>query len=813
MTPLKVGAIALTLILTVPIILGYALSVDEHEDEREVTSRGGSLTENILNSTSPYFLTYTGEANNSMLERETIIGGASEVSAVTPSFVRETETYSTIPIYSTASGEMGLSEAQTATYTGGTGQVPWEGSEVTHTHYGYDVAVTTTYTIASSSSVASDTVYLQLTDLMELVPSGSYSVTVSTVGGSSQTVSTSGTLIVATNNSVSQSGLVRMTVMTSDYATYTGDIVTITHNGLGLDLYTSEYVSVGLTGTWIMNIPSHSNSLIRLDSSTNYLQSPETVGHQLIFDFPDGVYQTSTGSVIDGFYTSVQIASGRYHGITTESESAGFGVGNLDPGATQLPSFGYALLYTTGAIGTLVYDGGTYTITAGSANGIIALKDTVGYKLILGNSAVDTASFVIYMASGTLNMTYQQYTTLTNNHDVWLADLNSPVSARITYANGTSTTVAIPKCYGIQKTYDTVVFLAQGGNLTYSLVSSVGIATTVSESSVDYDYYDSITAYGQLAYGWRTPSTTGIVYYKWLNGYINSYVRLMVEIQPGEEVIIMDGDDRTSTWLSLNRNTSTGRITASSDSTSRTLGVYTYVMVEIDASANMITASGISAWGEYGIYPTVSNQVTFGRDLAPYTGFYLATANGSAEYRVDTASIQAGVYSTTLDYTLNVYDLYPDDAMQTVVIDSVGVYGDYLIIGDRRFDVTDNNITTDSGRTFSVRGLSIGFDEDGSSYDVTVGDMSFTTSSSTIYFGGEWSLTLHREKTELVSYTAREWVSGEFALDKEGFVLCMILVAGALFVVLGMTGARSGTKVGLLAVICGGACMVGLMII
>ena len=56
------------------------------------------------------------------------------------------------------------------------------------------------------------------------------------------------------------------------------------------------------------------------------------------------------------------------------------------------------------------------------------------------------------------------------------------------------------------------------------------------------------------------------------------------------------------------------------------------------------------------------------------------------------------------------------------------------------------------------------------------------------------------------------WHAGEFGLDKRGFAVAGLLACAALFVALGMSGQRSGAKVGLLLLICGGAA-VGFLII
>ena len=117
------AAIALTLIIACPIMLGYGLASETHEVERDVTSPGGSLSEAILNSQTPYFLDYAGPNNNNLLIREISAEGSGwEGTIISPDFVSVSETVTTEPIYNTGAGEMALGEVTDATYSGGTGQ-------------------------------------------------------------------------------------------------------------------------------------------------------------------------------------------------------------------------------------------------------------------------------------------------------------------------------------------------------------------------------------------------------------------------------------------------------------------------------------------------------------------------------------------------------------------------------------------------------------------------------------------------------------------------------------------------------------------
>lgn len=60
----QLGAVALLMIVVVPIGLGYVLAVDEEEAPSWELSSQVSLSDQLLNSTTPYTATYTGTTNN-----------------------------------------------------------------------------------------------------------------------------------------------------------------------------------------------------------------------------------------------------------------------------------------------------------------------------------------------------------------------------------------------------------------------------------------------------------------------------------------------------------------------------------------------------------------------------------------------------------------------------------------------------------------------------------------------------------------------------------------------------------------------------
>ena len=89
------AAIGLTLIIIVPIGLGYILSIDEEETYAWETTTQTKINDLLLNHETPYYGSYKGTTNNSTL----ISGGSLAV----PQYVTQTSTYSPLPIYSIVS--------------------------------------------------------------------------------------------------------------------------------------------------------------------------------------------------------------------------------------------------------------------------------------------------------------------------------------------------------------------------------------------------------------------------------------------------------------------------------------------------------------------------------------------------------------------------------------------------------------------------------------------------------------------------------------------------------------------------------------
>ena len=113
----QMGAIALTLIICVPIALGYALSTEETEVTGYETTDQTSISDLLLNSTSPYYATSTSSANNATVFQRIYYpsGGATQTSSFSPNFVSTSSTYSALPITSTVTQDFAFANAVSTT--------------------------------------------------------------------------------------------------------------------------------------------------------------------------------------------------------------------------------------------------------------------------------------------------------------------------------------------------------------------------------------------------------------------------------------------------------------------------------------------------------------------------------------------------------------------------------------------------------------------------------------------------------------------------------------------------------------------------
>lgn len=320
--------------------------------------------------------------------------------------------------------------------------------------------------------------------------------------------------------------------------------------------------------------------------------------------------------------------------------------------------------------------------------------------------------------------------------------------------------------------------------------------------------YSDEGAYANLNAGWTFPLSS--TYYTWTNNQVNETVTMLIDLPTNSGIGL-------GTALSIGRD-SDGLITIYERTynpphllvQSEDLGYYQYILVT--KSPQGLIVSGLTAWPSIGASYQKFNTV----DFVPmnftmpetFDTMALSVTTTNVTLRVESATILSGSFPDTEDYTLDMNNLFPGKSY-SLKLNSIGIYGTSLTIGDETFTVTNGRISV-NGSNVSLKGATISSKLNGSEYDVYVNALKVGSSEdpASITFNGEWSLTLTADILRTVENTNTQWAPGEFAFDKTDFAACGLLVAGALLVGLGMYGQRSGIKMGILLLICGGAALI-----
>lgn len=121
----NLAAIALLLVITTPILLGFAMNFDEVESTAWESSQTVPLSEKILNHETNYYIDSVSPGNNSRLLRSVNSGGSWEEGIIAPAYVRTGLTYSSLPIYASAGASWNLNTYNTTDYSWTSGT--WHG--------------------------------------------------------------------------------------------------------------------------------------------------------------------------------------------------------------------------------------------------------------------------------------------------------------------------------------------------------------------------------------------------------------------------------------------------------------------------------------------------------------------------------------------------------------------------------------------------------------------------------------------------------------------------------------------------------------
>lgn len=440
---------------------------------------------------------------------------------------------------------------------------------------------------------------------------------------------------------------------------------------------------------------------------------------------------------------------------------------------------------------------------------------------------------IIRDGAGTWQITYDTDQTI-NNATMWCITTDAEATFRVVYntytqmtglatnysfSTGPDVTTAIK--LGITGgdqyllTTDETIVSVNGKNVlvgdqTYSNVNSVNVVYPGSYTQTLVTQLATDGRYADPSQGWRIPIPEGdnVAFYSWwMNSFSNASVTFLINFT-GDATLYMGPANGTTSLASYTVVSADGVIQINGD----TLGSYSSLQAII--STNGARFIGISGWPSMGSTPVALNSIVVDGSFPLFTSVRLYMGPDDipdVSFRVDRSDVLAGYFPSTKDYTLDMDGLFPSRSY-AIRLNSIGVYGDRISIGGASAIVENGRITID-GVSVPLKGAVIRSVYNGTNYDNSISghELPSTSKPAEIYFGGEWSLTVTADFLTENTGTREEWAPGEFAFNEDSFKGAIVLAAVAAFIGVGLYGARSGVKVGLLILICGGAALVALI--
>ena len=421
----------------------------------------------------------------------------------------------------------------------------------------------------------------------------------------------------------------------------------------------------------------------------------------------------------------------------------------------------------------------------------------------------------------TISVTYRRYTEVesTNTYNIgrnysFNTSPSADTAVKLTLAGGETQYLIVSGEKLVSVNGNNVVI---GGDI-YTGVTSINVAYIASVTTLSITALVPTGEYADPSKGWRipTPEDTNVFSTWWLNSFSNASVSFMIRFA-GDATLYMGPANGTTSLATYTVASAGGVISVNGT----TLGEYSSIQAVI--STDGATFVGISAWPSMGVVPVALNTVSVPGTIPMFNAvrLYMSPDDVSDVYfRVDLSRVLAGTFPSTKDYTLDMSGLFPGKSY-AVKLNSIGVYGDRIVIGGPgaiggMFFIENGRIDV-NGNSVPLKGAVIRSIYNGTNYDNSINGFALpsTASPAEIYFGGEWSLTITAELLEYVENagTREEWNPGEFAFDEDSFKGAIVLAAVVAFIGVGLYGARSGVKVGLLIMICGGAALVAMIML
>lgn len=452
---------------------------------------------------------------------------------------------------------------------------------------------------------------------------------------------------------------------------------------------------------------------------------------------------------------------------------------------------------------------------------IPAVRSTSGTLAISTNTWVDAFSFAGWNANSI------QLRIHANN----VSANESLGQLRITTMSGVSETYNIASPSASETSYaflyyrlGTLTFLdadAAAGFTILSNVDKIEINTPYNNVRMDRGdiFGDEYDRYYDYTKGWNVPAPFNSVDVAWANGQDNSLVEIISDVGPGPSVKAelepYDSSNAHSGKISYWREyVSGGYTTYVQIGTQTPVSLGDYSVVRIVLEMDHVTFYGLVAWPTMGMgYASSYNSVEL-EYTSPLSNIHYINLIGGQDnpyMRVDRSKSLAGSFPIINNATLNPASLYPGTTSYGVKISHTDISGSSITFGGVTLPVSNGYMTV-GNKTTTLEGSTWQTIYEDGQYNNTVNGIlvSSTPNPATMKFNGSWSTIVELQHMDTVTWTSTEWIPGEFAWDGMDANFCIVglITCVAVFVGLGMYGARSGAKVGKLMIICGCAAFV-----
>lgn len=849
------AAIALTLIVACPLIVGYAMA--STTEEKEVWQSGETMSLNgaILNSTEPIYSQYDGSMNNA--EFYLVDKTSSALTLTAPKYASVSSTYSSLPEYTTeASDVLSYNDAK---LTGVTMPTIESWGYTSDDFAGTVSAQTETQTLGGHAlDVVISDIYQEAGAAAHLGKGNCYRITVSgadvqmsvfsvNIGGTaSETVTLGdGDLILAYPHGYRISGSVWQWFYTVTVGGKTWDADDLAYkihvpatSSLSI-VKVSPYTFANTTQSWTTNLPAGSTIYTSSDSTGQTVNVIKTASATSVaFDAASSTLHVGDDTYSD-VHAIVLIPSNlalnlTFHWLTSKPHAA------LDSAYDYALTAPYTYIapnhnatttgsYTTSrlVIQPTMTDGTAPIAIMGNFNAAVVKSSDTTWSLytqrllgvipsgawtyigeITGLRIAAFASYVDESGSSTASPTdYSkasvgtwQYADLPLDKNTYVLGTGVPFSVKVVQDDGTVTYASSQS--GVR--WNASEATLSTGTLTG--ISSVSIAVGAIFSAS----YDKIPAYhlvpsdlyADWALGWAVPSSTSARAY-WANEQINSSVAFYATIPSGSSISLAPANDWTVSndqMLTIARS-SAGTVTVVFGTETQTLGGY--ATIEIVVSSAGFDVYGLASVPAFGSEPVRYNHLHVDNRPGDFRLIEIS-ASSDVHFVVHTSSVVSGSFPSTKDCVLDVSALYPGKSY-IMEITSVGIYGTSLTVGGQTLPVHGNSVTLPDGTSHRILHMTISSLRTDDGYAMLIDDTKIGTTqdAASVGFDGRWSLAISGYGMDSQTKSVTHWAPGVMGLSDDARHTVGLAVALCCLIGLGLYGARSGVKMLWLIMACG----------